>query len=100
MSDLLTVIKADGSTGAPSERDKHLLVQTQALLAHDERFQALKTPTLSRAEVNAIQQETEQGYLYLRFDVPGAVPQEFWGHWGTHDKVAFKSGKVTVSTTP
>ena len=36
----------------------------------------------------------------MRYDVPGAVPQEFWGHWGTHDKVAFKSGKVTVSTTP
>ena len=99
MSDVLTVIKPDGGTGTPGERDKQPLTRTQALLSKDEHFQALKGPVLSRAEVNAIQQETEPGYLYLRFEVPGAVLQEFWGHWGKHDKVAFKSGQVTVGAS-
>ena len=97
MSDIqITVIKPDGSTGTLSERDQLLLTQVQALLSKDPHFMALKTPTLSRAEVNAGQQDIEAGYLYLRYDVPGAVPQEFWGHWGMHNRVAFKSGQVTV----
>ena len=59
----MTVIKADGSTGTPSERDQQLLGKVQALLAADPHFQALRAPTFSRAEVNAGQKETEAGYL-------------------------------------
>jgi len=97
MSDVqMTVIKPDGSSAGPSEKDQQLLTQVQALLKADPHFQALKAPTLSRAEVNAGQQDTEAGYLYLRYDVPDAVPQEFWGHWGHRDHVAFKSGQISV----
>lgn len=97
MSDVqMTVIKPDGSNASPSERDQQLLTQVQTLLKADPHFQALQTPTLSHAEVNAGQQDTEAGYLYLRYDVPGAVPQEFWGHWGSREHVAFKSGQVSV----
>ncbi|AZI44083.1 hypothetical protein EHF33_14295 [Deinococcus psychrotolerans] len=99
MSDIqMTVIKPDGSNAAPSEKDQQLLVQVQALLNADPHFQALQNPTLSRAEVNAVQQESEPGYLYLRYSISGKVPQEFWGHWGSRDHVAFKSGQVTVKS--
>jgi len=101
MSDVqITVIKPDGNNGEPSEKDQQLLIQLQALLKADPHFQALENPILSRAEVNAIQQDTETGYLYLRYDVPGAVPQEFWGHWGSRNHVTFKSGQVTVKSPP
>lgn len=101
MSDVQTkVIQVDGSTTALlSDKDQQLLTQVQALLSQDPHFQALNAPTLSRVEVNAGQQDTEAGYLYLRYDVSGAVPQEFWGHWGSRDHVAFKSGQVSVKAT-
>ena len=51
-----------------------------------------------RAEVNAGQQDTEAGYLYLCYDVPGSRPQELWAHWGAKNKVAFKSGQITVKS--
>ena len=92
----LTVIQQDGSTGTPGERDTRLLTAAQRLLQADPHFQALQTPTLDRAEVNAGIEETEPGYLYLRFQVPGVVPQELWAHWGVHDRVAWKSGQITV----
>lgn len=92
----MTVIKPDGSNAEPGKKDQQLLAQMQALLAKDPHFQALDKPTISRAEVNAGQQDTEAGYLYVRYDIPGKVPQEFWGHWGTHDHVAWKSGQVTA----
>ncbi|GAA4012345.1 hypothetical protein GCM10022631_25200 [Deinococcus rubellus] len=98
MSDIqMTVIKPDGSSAEPSARDRQLLTLVQGLLNADPHFQALANPTLSRAEVNAVQQESEPGYLYLRYNVPSKVPQEFWGHWGSRDHVAFKSGQITVS---
>lgn len=92
----MTVLGADR---AASEQDQQLLGKAQALLRSDPHFQALKTPTLSRAELNAGQPDTEAGYLYLRFEVAGAVPQEFWAHWGAHDRVAWKSGQVCVSSS-
>ena len=36
------------------------------------------------------------GYIYLCFRVPEAVAQELWAHWGSHDRVAQKSGHITV----
>jgi hypothetical protein len=97
MNDLeLTVIKGDGAAGQPTTRDVQLFDKAQDLLTADEHFQALGSPTLSRAEVNAGQQDTEPGYLYLRYDVPGSMPQEFWAHWGTRNKVAWESGQVMV----
>ena len=89
----LTVVSADR---LPTERDRALTVAAQALLRQDAHFQRLRTPTLSRCEINAGLDETSQGYLYLRYDVVRAVPQEFWAHWGQEDKVAWKSGQVTV----
>ena len=89
----LTVVGADR---LPTERDRALTVAAQALLMQDAHFQLLRTPTLSRCEIDAGLDETSQGYLYLRYDVAGAVPQEFWAHWGTHGTVAWKSGQVTV----
>ena len=85
-----------GAERTASEQDQQLLTRAQALLRSDPHFQALKTPALSRAEVNAGQADTEAGYLYLRFEVAGAVPQEFWAHWGKEDKVSWSSGQVTV----
>ena len=92
----ITSIKSDGTGGQPSERDRTLLSQAQALLQAEPHFQALKGAAFLRAEVNAGQQDTEAGYLYLCYDVPGSRPQEFWAHWGARDKVAFKSGQITV----
>ena len=94
----ITAINSDGTAGQPSEQDVKLLGQAQALLGSDEHFQALKGTSLLRAEVNAGQQDTEAGYLYLCYDVPGSRPQEFWAHWGTKNKVAFKSGQITVKS--
>ena len=93
MNPAITVVGVDRT---PTEQDALLLVRTQALLLADPQFAALDTPTLSRAEVNAGLPETAPGYLYLRYEVVGAVPQEVWTHWGTHDRVAWKSGQVTV----
>jgi len=89
----LTVVGADR---LPSPQDRALVVAAQALLLQDAHFQALKTPTLSRCEINAGLEDTASGYLYLRYDVPGAVPQEFWAHWGRKDRVSWKSGQITV----
>ena len=56
----------------------------EKLAAHfqaDAQFQALKSATLSKAEANRGQQNTEAGYLYLRYDVPGSTLWEFCAHW-------------------
>lgn len=92
----LTVIRPDGSAGSPTARQHILLEAARLLLAADPHFQQLQHPTLVRAEVNEGLSETEPGHLYLRYEVPGAVPQEFWAHVGRHDRVAWKSGQVTV----
>lgn len=91
----LTVVGADR---LPTAQDRALVVAAQALLLQDEHFEMLKIPTLSRCEVNAGLEDTAAGYLYLRYDVLGAVPQEFWAHWGKRDRVAWKSGQITVKT--
>lgn len=95
----ITLIKPDGTTGQSTARDAQLLSKAQALIEQDPHFQALKSPVLSRAEANAGEQDTEAGYLYLRYDVPGSTPQEFWAHWGSHDHLAWKSGQVTVKNS-
>lgn len=96
MTQTITVV---GSDQKPTGQDALLLTRTQALLQAEPHFQALHAPTLDRAEVNAGLKATEPGYLYLRYQVPGAVPQEFWAHWGTHDRVTWKSGQITVKDT-
>jgi len=96
----LKVIKPDGSTAAASDKQAALLTAVQQLLQADTHFQQLEAPTLSRAEVNEGVEETAQGYLYLRYDVQGATPQEFWAHWGHADKIAWKSGNVSVKKVP
>lgn len=96
MSAELTVLQQDGSTGLPSADNHALLTAGQALLQRDLNFTALKTPTLSRAEVNAGTPSTTPGYLYLRYDVPGTVPQELWLHWADTDHVNWHSGQISV----
>ncbi|MGY2896916.1 hypothetical protein [Deinococcus sp. UYEF24] len=93
MIQTMTVV---GSDRAPTEQDALLLTRTQALLRAEPHFVALNTPVLSRAEINAGLAETTAGYLYLRYDVMDALPQELWAHWGTRDRVAWKSGQITV----
>ena len=101
-------VKAEVATAAlmvvgvdrlPTGHDRALMVAAQALLLQEGQFQALNHPTLSRCELNAGLQETQPGHLYLRYDVAGAVPQEFWAHWGRSDKVGWKSGQISVKPT-
>lgn len=92
----LKIITTDGSAQNPSAQDQTLMQRAQTLIEADPHFLALKSPVLSRAEVNAGTPATTPGYLYLRYDVPGATPQELWAHWGKADHVAWKSGQVTV----
>ncbi|GAA5532143.1 hypothetical protein [Deinococcus aluminii] len=92
----LTVIGPDGRAGILTPQQQALLQAAQAQLQADPQFQQLRQPTLSRVEVNGGLAPTDPGYLYLRYDVPGAVPQEFWAHYGNQNHVAWKSGQVTV----
>lgn len=70
----------------------------RAHLEADPHFRQFQQPILSQMEVNEGLTETEPGCLYLRYDVSGATPQEFWVPYGAHDRVAWKSGQVTVRT--
>ncbi|BDP40996.1 hypothetical protein DAETH_09650 [Deinococcus aetherius] len=92
----ITVVRPDGSVGTPTPCQQSLLDAAGRLLGADPHFQQLQHPTLVCAEVNEGLGETEPSYLYLRYEVPGAVPQEFWAHYGTRDRVAWKNGQVTV----
>lgn len=92
---LLTVVGADRT---PSASDAWLLTRAQALIEADPHFEALTGATMLKGELNAGVGETESGYLYLRYDVPGARPQEFWAHWGKKDHVGWSSGQVSVKT--
>ena len=91
----LTVVGADR---VPSSSDAQLLTRAQAVIEADPHFKTLTGARLQKGEVNAGVAETENGYLYLRYDVPGAVPQEFWAHWGKKDHVGWSSGQVSVKT--
>jgi hypothetical protein len=91
------VIGADGTPGGePTPEDRQLLEQAQVLLSAHPEFQQLAGSTLSRVEVNRSLQPTESGYLYLRYEVTGSTPQEFWPHWGRTDRVAWASGQISV----
>jgi hypothetical protein len=89
----LTVVGADS---APSSRDALLFARAQTVIEADPHFKALSGAALQKGELNAGVAETENGYLYLRYDVSGAVPQEFWAHWGKKDHVGWSSGQVSV----
>ncbi len=95
--ELKIIDPSGGSSDSPATpRQQQLCAAVCAVIEADERFRALHQPALSRAEINAGLPETGPGYLYLRYDVPGAVPQEFWGHVGKTQKLAWKSGQVCV----
>lgn len=92
-------------TASLDERQQALLRSAQATIEADPHFAALSAggqpaPSLSRAEVETGLSETQRGYLYLRYDVQGATPQEFWAHVGTAPKVSWKSGQVSVVLPP
>ena len=91
----MTVLGADRAR-APSVNDQALMQAAQTLIQAAPEMQALKGATLSRAELNAGLAETASGYLYLRYDVPNALPQEFWAHWGKQDHLNFHSGQLSV----
>lgn len=92
-------------TASLDERQRQLLRSAQAAIEADPHFAALTAagqpaPTLSRAEVETGLSETQRGYLYLRYDVQGAAPQEFWAHVGAAPKLSWKSGQVSVVLPP
>ena len=89
----LAVVGADRT---PSAKDALLFTRAQTVVEADPHFKALTGASLQKGELNAGVAETENGYLYLRYDVPGAVPQEFWAHWGKKDHVGWSSGQVSV----
>ena len=91
----LTVVGADR---APTPQDAQLFTRAQTVIEADPHFKVLNGAVFQKGEVNAGVAETENGYLYLRYDVPGAVPQEFWAHWGKKDHVGWSSGQVSVKT--
>ena len=93
----LTVVGADRT---PTPRDVQLFTRAQAVIEADPHFKSLTGAALQKGEVNAGVAETENGYLYLRYDVPGAVPQEFWAHWGKKDHLGWASGQVSVKADP
>jgi hypothetical protein len=91
------IIGADGTPGGdPTPEDRQLLERAQALLRADADFQKLTGATLTRVEVNRGMHPTDSGYLYLRYEVTGGTPQEFWPRWGKADRVAWKSGQISV----
>lgn len=99
---ILTVIQADGGNAAPDARQGQLLQAARQVIEASPEFTALTpanqtAPKLSQAEVNAGLSETQKGYLYLRYDMPGATPQEFWAHVGPATKLSWKSGQVSVT---
>ena len=89
----LTVVGADR---VPSSGDALLFTRAQTLIEADPHFQSLTGASIQKGELNAGAAETENGYLYLRYDVPGAVSQEFWAHWGKKDHLSWSSGQVSV----
>lgn len=96
-----TVIAADGTSGGTPTPDDHLLLsRAQSLLAANDDFRALHQPTLGRIELNLGMSAEQSGHLYLRYEVTGATPQEFWPHWGHQDHVNFRSGQISVKRGP
>jgi hypothetical protein len=96
-----TMTAADGTTGTtPTPEDRQLLGRAQALLAATPAFRALSAPRLTRLEVNQGVASSENGYLYLRYEVDGATPQEFWTHWGRRDHVGWTTGQISVARGP
>lgn len=95
---LPTGLSVVGADRAPSARDALLFTQARSAIEADPHFKALTGAALQKGELNAGVAETENGYLYLRYDVPGALPQEFWAHWGKNDHVGWSSGQVSVKT--
>ena len=91
---VMTVV---GAERAPTLRDQQLLQAAQQQLAADPNFKALAQPVLSRCEINAGLSDTADGYLYLRYDVLHAVPQEFWAHWGKASRLNWNTGKLSVA---
>lgn len=97
----LTVIGANGQvTPGVTERQHALLKAATTLIQAAPEFHHLVHPVLSRAEVNAGLEETQRGYLYLRYDVTGSVPQEFWAHVGKTAHLNWKTGQLGVPVTP
>jgi|GEM_PF-2360976 len=94
----LLLIAPDGSDaegGLLGEEEK-LIKAIHATLLEDDHFKALPNPRLERIEANRGLSLEDNGVINLRYSVRGAVSQEFWGHYGPHDRVAWKSGVVTV----
>jgi hypothetical protein len=92
-------ITVAGADRGPTVRDQQLLQAAQQQLTADPNYKALVHPVLSRCEVNAGLNETQDGYLYLRYDVLHAVAQEFWAHWGKAGHLNWQTGKITVPTS-
>ncbi|THF85082.1 hypothetical protein E7T09_18805 [Deinococcus sp. KSM4-11] len=92
----LALVPASAAGAEPTERQEQLYAAAAAQIEATPEFATLKGATPSRAEVNVGLDETQRGYLYLRYDVPGATPQEFWAHVGRTARLNWKTGQLTV----
>ncbi|MBB5377689.1 sarcosine oxidase delta subunit [Deinococcus metalli] len=80
----------------PTDRQRQLYAAAAAQIEAAPEFAALHGAAPSRAEVNVGLPDTQRGYLYLRYDVPGGTPQEFWAHVGRAARLNWRTGQVTV----
>lgn len=84
------------SFAALTSRQQQLLKGACKEIEADPHFRALSRPVLAHAEVTPGLDETERGYLYLRYDVQGGAAQEFWAHVSGYVGVKWRTGEVSV----
>lgn len=77
-------------------RQQQLLNAARKEIEADPHFKNLSGATFDHAEVTPGLDETERGYLYLRYNVPGGTPQEFWAHVSGYVGVKWRTGEVSV----
>lgn len=94
-----TPTASTGSVSTLTPRQQQLVSAARQQIEADPHFQQLKPPAFLRAEVTPGLDETAHGYLYLRYDVPGSTPQEFWAHVSATASLKWKSGQVSVPLT-
>jgi hypothetical protein len=78
--------------------DRVLLRQAHALLQFDSAFQNLQDPIIARVEVYRARPSHQPGHMYLRYELPDDLSEEFWPHWGKENHVCWQWGQVSVRT--
>lgn len=101
LNEASTQTPPDPSPAPPSltgltPRQQQLLSAARKEIEADPHFRALISPAFQYADVTPGLDETERGYLYLRYSVPGSTPQEFWAHVSGYVAVKWRTGEVSV----